>query len=1146
MGELCSRANPSNGFALISSLMLMILIVVIAVGMLTLSGRSLSIVSRKSESAEARAAARLALALAINQLQVQTGPDQRITAPADQLTSSASGDQSAADENRRQWTGVYDSWPAAATTRPAPSFRGWLVSGDPDNLANIDTAKSNSGGTLAQLVDVGTVGDRRGAKVSAPMLTVAKGSLGSTRIAWWVGDEGIKASIPSPAPATGTGSSDKRLTLQAAPSQNVSLADYLGSKPFATLDPKKITINQKAITWGQSALIASETKAIRPFFHDLTTHNRGLITNVRKGGFRRDLSFYLETPQATLPRDPLYTVGGKEGISMTELWTHYNVHKALKTGASFAYTTGGRIDLNTPYLQIPETQAQVVADPFYFYKQHAFIRCQTILSFFSKPVGTAATPSSQRYRLHLVADPVVTIWNPLDVPISVSPSWNSIKFWHLPYDFIITLGGQTKRYSFKDMVGGEHHYLTLRVGGVEPIILRPGEVLVYSQGPNTPIGTGIEKSGLDYINGRAGWNYGGGTSWAVGKGSPRVFLEGNGTDSFTYKVEPNSLISSGSKHWSLTHHEIYYKEDRNSGTPNAPGGTRESVSIGGIYIDSIYGQPYTQANPKPASLRIRAANYPDFFGKIKEADTRPYSLAEVSNSVGRGKAPFMLFTFAVKSESASEKPGRFLARFNPKALITDLSTLKDPELAMIPYEVQIRPLTSWFDRTIDVSNDGSGYFGGGWTAQSGVKSIITHSVPREPLTSLAAFQHSFANGAYSSYNHATPGSAVYARNILLPQVSHPIGNSLAPSVIAHNSTESSLDGRQLADHSYLANQALWDDWFLSGIAPQSAATFSTRRGQMQVAEDFLNNKDQLPQLPVRNYRPNLEGRTAQQILTRLFSGSAAHPSANTLAGSLIAVDGMFNVNSTSVDAWKAMFAGLKGQSFLCQNRDGTEITASDTADTPVIGLHSPLNEVATPASLSDIRSANQWTGRRTFTDSDIEALAKALVREIRKRGPFLSLADFVNRRVDYDKNLAKAGALQSALDADDVPINRAYNGARAVAIAAPGVVFTEAELGGAAYGIPGMVKQADVLTPIAPVLSARSDSFVIRAYGEKLDPSGKVVARAWCEATVRRDASYVDPANEPEELPATLNTTNKSFGRRYQVISFRWLQPNEV
>jgi hypothetical protein len=44
----------------------------------------------------------------------------------------------------------------------------------------------------------------------------------------------------------------------------------------------------------------------------------------------------------------------------------------------------------------------------------------------------------------------------------------------------------------------------------------------------------------------------------------------------------------------------------------------------------------------------------------------------------------------------------------------------------------------------------------------------------------------------------------------------------------------------MADHSYLANQALWDEWFLSGITPQSQNTFAKSRAQNEVATDFFD------------------------------------------------------------------------------------------------------------------------------------------------------------------------------------------------------------------------------------------------------------------------------------------------------------------
>ena len=106
--------------------------------------------------------------------------------------------------------------------------------------------------------------------------------------------------------------------------------------------------------------------------------------------------------------------------------------------------------------------------------------------------------------------------------------------------------------------------------------------------------------------------------------------------------------------------------------------------------------------------------------------------------------------------------------------------------------------------------------------------------------------------------------------------------------------------------------------------------------------------------------------------------------------------------------------------------------------------------------------------------------------------------------------------------------------------------FKNAEKGPKSYGAPGVVKQADILTPIAPILSARSDSFIIRGYGEKTDASGKILARAWCEAVVERSADFVDSEDEAEKAYKDINQTNQNFGRQFKIVSFRWLNPSEA
>ena len=106
--------------------------------------------------------------------------------------------------------------------------------------------------------------------------------------------------------------------------------------------------------------------------------------------------------------------------------------------------------------------------------------------------------------------------------------------------------------------------------------------------------------------------------------------------------------------------------------------------------------------------------------------------------------------------------------------------------------------------------------------------------------------------------------------------------------------------------------------------------------------------------------------------------------------------------------------------------------------------------------------------------------------------------------------------------------------------------FPAAAVGYNAYGLPGWTRQADVLRPLAPILSARDDTFTIRAYGDARDAAGKITARATCEAVVRRVRDFVDASDAAEITTLPNAPANKLFGRRYQIVSFRWLGPDEI
>lgn len=162
--------------------------------------------------------------------------------------------------------------------------------------------------------------------------------------------------------------------------------------------------------------------------------------------------------------------------------------------------------------------------------------------------------------------------------------------------------------------------------------------------------------------------------------------------------------------------------------------------------------------------------------------------------------------------------------------------------------------------------------------------------------------------------------------------------------------------------------------------------------------------------------------------------------------------------------------------------------------------------------------------------------------------------EFVNRQIGANSPLTRMGALQAALEASQVN-NVVFN--TQVPIAAANVSdatlyrnrTVEANVGNPAEGAPGWISQGDLMRVIEPLATVRADTFVIRVCGEALNANGGVTARAYAEAVVQRMPDYINPVNRPSVnayTDATAAPLNKAFGRRLQVVSFRWLSQQEV
>jgi hypothetical protein len=1064
---------PSNrrqsGFALVVTLSLMVLLTLIAVGLLGLSSISLRGASQGAAQSEARANARLALMLAIGGLQNELGPDQRINAPAD-LTSSGLAD------GRQRWVGTWDSWPAGAKQRPAPQFRRWLVSGDPQLLG--DPSYPTSASDLVTLM-----GGKSAVMASAPRVALKNGGL-----AFAVADENAKARL---GPALNSG--DENLADHLARYQSPPAGH--GALPGLEAVPRDDRHLDSITTTRSVDLIPlSETKNIDPS-SSYTVWSEGLLTDVRNGGLRKDLSLYFSDPKSGDVTNALYQNGNRGGINFRELRNFHEMSSRLTYNASsFSHPDGGGLNPKVPCLVGVGNEAGAATDPFFAYLRPVVIRGSWHISAFSRPVSAA--PNSP-FRIFIVIEPIVWLWNPFDVNLVMRPGGHlTVRCWGLPYDFTIRAGTTNKTFHFNAIRANQGDSISMEIGQNSPVVMRPGEVQIFSRGRQATVP--LDQFGR--FEGKLGWSGTGGFSLDTGI---------QATASTPVTISMKSSTKRGATSWGLIEFLSYVGTDSNNNYWN-----------GGLMIDRSSWQG-----------ELRATDFPG--GMFQEVPSKTFSSA--SNLVE--PQPLALFSYLARSEREGSLKSRYLARLNAAAMGFDHQTTDANTLLSLPYEPVMQPLSGGLDRGFDF-DDGRGFFGASYKADFGQSHLVTHSVPRERPTSLGSFQHALANGV-EKWTFTGPGAGNFHDRILQPSVTQAIGNSFAPPCIAPDKTTGTFNSMPAVDHSWLANDGLWDQWFVSSLADRTAPhvpaeqTGSARDLFVRLAAS--TGKQQL--LPNRHFR--YAGSDPEEDTDDLFAGTKPKSDAHLKVASLLRVHGAFNIHSTDPDAWLAMFrstGGLKVPVEPCQETSSEWETASH----PIASLLIPKGPAVKTGDLNDPSSEGQWTGYRDVTDAELKELAVAMVEEVRKRGPFLSLADFVNRRLVTDPELASRGALQAALDRS---LNKALEeGGRSSGGGPAQAAFPEADRGSRMTHVPGHVKQADILTTLGSRFTPRSDTFTVRAYGESRNASGQLLASARCEAVIQREAAYIDPTDESDVLPGNLaSVANKRFGRSFRVLAFRWI-----
>lgn len=498
--------------------------------------------------------------------------------------------------------------------------------------------------------------------------------------------------------------------------------------------------------------------------------------------------------------------------------------------------------------------------------------------------------------------------------------------------------------------------------------------------------------------------------------------------------------------------------------------------------------------------------------------------------------------------------------------------------AIFPYSfdknMSDRPVDVGWKREID-SEDGmawpSRFLTSRWGDDYGVSgqaNIVLFEIPQRPLLSLGQLQHVNcsrldAQPAYVIANSYVP-VGISDRTALFSWSGNDFVNSGAAQI---DTSEQEVQPR--SDMSFAANLNLFDRYFFSGV--NFAGTIGEKlQNQEKNIDSFVEKVfDTSADSPFPNKRISLIRDFGERKETEVKKD---FKNPEKIARDLI-FNGTFNVNSTSVEAWKAVLSGLRNQLL---NLDGTFETKTEAAvmrfmravGSKLGGYSAPVRQ---PEKDGDGDDGNGW--RWYIKNYDVSALAESMVEQVRARGPFMSMGDFVNRRlVSGEQGIA--GALQAAID--DAGINKEFDGASNKDPQRYKNLYPGNGKISKKAGAPGYMTQGDLLSNIGAGLSARSDTFTIRAYGDVFGVTGTPEARAWCEAVVQRMPEFFSPQDDeeetmidsitflknyrksqPEGLPTNhvlekwtrndkLSAINKLFGRRYKIVSFRWLSQDEI
>lgn len=984
----------------------------------------------------------------------------------------------------------------------------------------LSTARTNGNISENTAVVLASSG-KTGTEVVAKLVEIEDGTnVGG--YAYWVSDESTKAKInivPGKQP-TGSPSNFSLMTPQHFGFKDTS--DWLNQSSWfdGSTTPDVSALSDVKALVGLGTLYQLNTEADK-LMYDTTLHSYGVLSNSRDGGLKKDLTAGLGSSMDS-------SLAGKKIIpndiiaaNDTPLWDQLNSWvQATPSGTGSELKVQGATN----------TQAGIYP---------------ILLGFqlYLLPAYEVVTPSE--YKLQSYVVPTVALWNPYNYPLETTdykivagriqkgggPDYMADFAGHngelaqaMLFLAATNAAGTTYNESSTDfdttakrrdlnalrgitnkVTGGNYDHNETLEFYIPSVSLAPGQIKIYTADQNQP--------------------------YVVGSGNRRELIEGNNPFGFLLDLGGRTLNNDASSGTATPITKIKATQPYNGLTTRVGALQFSAVKPSGVEVlsDAIYLNHTVSASGNSYAgidvQMVKGTNDDLIMRDVSGGNNiRAFGFLALRNM---GIMPSAALVHHRESNQL-DADLKWLAHYNPRAATSgphpisyratkanyDSSTTSNPSfISLSDHRGEgVDSVSSLVNDIYANSSNGIVLF----EASPGIENIFTVG----QLTHAPLFYWNGDSSNPLGIERARQRIDNGAFDNLIP--ANPIGNSRANPAIPLNATQRSMDFNpsesfqkfdkgNLYDYSYLLNQALWDDYFFSGVMSSG------------------NNPE--------TGQP-IYGASRNPRIVMLPGITSVKRGLDTSAENLL-IDGPFNVNSTSIPAWKALLTSFYGRTPGAPNAIAEPTNKTDPL-TP-FPRTLPAGVEATKIN-PGVNDRETYAGYNTLNEDQIDALAKAIVDEIRERGISTTLAAFINRKPSADNQEHQLqGILSAAIEKAKIGSSDAINNNLRTAdqasskwrkVTASNLQYDAAAEGYMTEGLPGWLTSADILARLGSVLTSRGDTFLVRAYGEYGTKNN--LSKAWCEAVVQR---------LPE--PVEKNQMNK-FGRRYIIVGFRWLAPDEI